>query len=596
MKNKITPAYLKDIYDRTLKSYTKVHRKMKALHESDSGELWDTLSKKFPAYQIKPETNFVTYVKDNILASIYTVAKCADVMPTSDKDKDITMHFNIALEQIWSLSNVGYYQFLAGERASLLNLGITQVGWDDTLSGGSGDYAYKGNVALKNIDPMKFMRDPFSENLDDAAYCITYDQFHKSVLLRNPNYTEKFKEYIEKKKAQDIMRVPSLKEEKPDGNTDDYYTLVIFWIKHKDGISEYHTVNCEEILYEVEKIEPDCYPFALLYCNPAANKLVGVSSPAKIFRSSIAYNIMDSIALTAEYKNQRPPKFISSASGLNVGAFAKHGDDANKTFVVHGDASRAVHYQQYPQISGFIANLKQSLEQGISTVSGVDGRYTGRDTGSIITTGGTEEMLNRVTMIDTPKIVNYEYYTKELTKLILANMIQYSPKRKYFYREPNSTKWKTQEVDFEKVDKATIFNYQINISSELPKNRQRLANMANMLMEKQMQYRQEGGGSVELLTEEEWLMFQDLPNKEYMLERMGIQRQQDAIEDVSQMLFQYAGLVEQGMDPNDAMMMTAETLQNKRSGMPMTPETAPMTTSMESEAQINPMQGINPLQ
>ena len=28
-------------------------------------------------------------------------------------------------------------------------------------------------------------------------------------------------------------------------------------------------------------------------------------------------------------------------------------------------------------------------------------RYTGRDTGSIITTGGTEEMLNRVTLIDT---------------------------------------------------------------------------------------------------------------------------------------------------------------------------------------------------
>ena len=54
--------------------------------------------------------------------------------------------------------------------------------------------------------------------------------------------------------------------------------------------------------------------------------------------------------------------------------------------------------------------------------------------------------------------------------------------------------------------------------------------MANMLMEKQMQY-QESGSSVQLITEEEWLMMQDLPMKEYMLERMGIQRQRDSIEE-----------------------------------------------------------------
>ena len=60
---------------------------------------------------------------------------------------------------------------------------------------------------------------------------------------------------------------------------------------------------------------------------------------------------------------------------------------------------------------------------GIELVTGVDNRYTGRDTGSIITTGGTEEMLNRVTMIDTPKIMNYENYTKNLTLSI--NLLEY---------------------------------------------------------------------------------------------------------------------------------------------------------------------------
>ena len=47
------------------------------------------------------------------------------------------------------------------------------------------------------------------------------------------------------------------------------------------------------------------------------------------------------------------------------------------------------------------------------------------------TTGGTEEMLNRVTLIDTPKIMNYEMYTKKLTELTVRTMAEFSPDRTY---------------------------------------------------------------------------------------------------------------------------------------------------------------------
>jgi hypothetical protein len=283
---------------------------------------------------------------------------------------------------------------------------------------------------------------------------------------------------------------------------------------------------------------------------------------------------MDSIALTAEYKNQRPPKFISQGSGLNIQAFNKHANDADHTFIVNGPADKAVHYQQFPAPSPALPQIKTSLEYGIERVTGVDGRYTGRDTGSIITTGGTEEMLNRVTLIDTPKIINYENYTIRLSQLILANHLEFCPKRKYFYKKPNTNKWMTVEVDFEKIPADTLFDYEIDISSELPKNKQRIAATANMLIEKQMQYNQEGGGGVQLITEEEWLMFQDLPFKEFMLERMGIQRTQNAVEDVSQTLFGYADLIKKGMKPDDAILATANMLENKRRGM--APQEGPM--------------------
>jgi hypothetical protein len=210
----------------------------------------------------------------------------------------------------------------------------------------------------------------------------------------------------------------------------------------------------------------------------------------------------------------------------------------------------------------------------------MDGRYTGRDTGSITTTGGIEDMLMRVTLVDTPKIMNYEQYTQDLTRLVLANFITFAPKRKYFYKKPESTKWETVEVDFPKIEDDTVFNYKAHVSSELPKNKQRIAAMANMLMEKQMQYNQEGGG-VELITAEEWLMFQDLPNKEFMLERMGIQRLTSAVEDVSQTLFEYANLIEQGMNPDDAIMATAHSMDMKRKGMGPMDQPMPMGMGME---------------
>lgn len=119
---------------------------------------------------------------------------------------------------------------------------------------------------------------------------------------------------------------------------------------------------------------------------------------------------------------------------------------------------------------------------------------------------------------------------------------------------------------FPKIDEDTVFDYEIVISSELPKNKQSIAELANMLMEKQMQY-QQAGQQVDLITAEEWLALQDLPFKELMLERMGMQRLDNATEDVAQVLFQYADLVEKGVNPEDAISATANSLAQKKAGM-----------------------------
>lgn len=550
--------------------YSRVLNRLLRLDLTDKNRLWEGVSAKFPKYQILPETNHVSYVKNNILASIYTVGKSAKLLATSEHDKDIIENLNVALEHIWTQLDVAGYQMQAGERASLLNLGITQVGWDNSFVIGSGDTFQKGRCKLKNVNPLRYMRDPFADNLDTAAYVFVWDSYHKSVLLSNPNYRKEFEQYIQNNKSFDAVTTgmtpdPSTDKVSPNANgKKDYYKIYTHWVRVKDKIHEIHTIDNRHVLYVKEDIKPNTFPFSELYCNLPSNDLFGVSEPNKIFANSLAYNLMNSIILTAEYKNQRPPRFINTQAGLNVDAFIKHGNDADRVFPVNGDASKAVHYHQFPQPTAQAINELSVLTNDIQTISGVDGRYTGRDTGSILTTGGMNAMLDQVTMIDAPKVENYERYCKRLTNLIISNYIIHSAAdRKYYVKDKkNPNKHNTVTVKFPAIDNDTIFEYEMAISSELPKNKTMIANMANKLMEMQMQYSAQNI-EADLITPQEWLMMQDLPMKEYMMERMGIQRTANWTEVVAQVINQYAGLVEAGANPEDALLATADTMQSQ---------------------------------
>jgi tmRNA-binding protein len=82
-----------------------------------------------------------------------------------------------------------------------------------------------------------------------------------------------------------------------------------------------------------------------------------------------------------------------------------------------------------------------------------------------------------------------------------------------------------------------------------------------------MQYSRDGQQQVSWITPEEWLMLQDLPYKELFLERRGIERLNNAVEDVAQTLATYSKLYENGMNPEDAVLATAKSLQDKRNGI-----------------------------
>lgn len=575
-------AMLKHNYEYAKRYYGRDFRRMQLLDSTDKGYLWKAIRAKFPPYQLLPDTNFVSYVKQNILASLYTVSKSAQLVPTSENDVEFCERLNVAIEHDWDKSNVAYYQFQAGDRAALLNLGLTQAFWDENTQ----------NIGYKNVDPMHFMRDPHADDLKTAAYCMFYQNYDKTWFIKNKLYSSVFKEKVlSKKLSASTETLPDYKDKPSVADSGRNFNLFIHWVRNKEGgIDEIHTIDNEVLLLIKENIKPNMFPFAELYCNLPGSSLIGSSEPAKIFSNNLVYNLMDSIAYTSEYKNQRPPKFVSTQSGLNLAAFVKHGNEADRTFIVNGDASKAVHYHQFPQVSPGLSAMQQTMGYNIKAMSGVDDKYTGRDTGSIITTGGTEEMLNRVTLIDTPKIMNYEKYTRELTELTVRLMAEYSPDREYCIVDderstPEKTVFKTITIGADEFDPDAAFDYVVQISSELPKNKQRVQAWANNMMEKQMQYQQEGI-SIDVITPQEWLRCQDVPYKEQMLKRMGVQAGLNAYIEAQNVIGEYAAMLERGDLPEDALAQAADGLQAMRQG-----EATPFQQQMEAQSMGGDMLG-----
>lgn len=572
-------------YTKTKARYARAHRKIQLLDQIYQGELWRAIGAQFPGYQILPDTNDVAYVTNNMVASIYSIGKSADIMPTSEADVQIVEELNISMQHEWQVSQIPQAQRLAGHNAALFNIGITQFGWDESLT--SNLILSNGGVKVRDVHPLKFMRDPYAPNFEESAFCFVTDRFHATYFQSSAIYKKAFNDLLTHPDNKYGTPLPPQWQpidtvnpmQFPD-STQDYYQLVIAWYKvtNPDGnvvIDEYHTIAGSYLLYAKHNIQPSIFPFAILYCNNPMGDLIGNSEPARIVSNSLVCNIMDSENLTNAYRKMHPPKFISTQSQININSFAKHCNDPDYTFVVAGDARNALHYAEFPQIDQAGLMIQSRLRENIQMVSGVDGRYTGRNTGSIMTTGGMQEMIDRMTLVDVPRIDRLEDYSKKATEIVLKNLIYFAPKRKYLKNKQNpnlkTSSWVVEEVDFPSLHeqaKDAVFSYQIHISSDLPKNRQRNADLANMLMEKQMQYRQ-AGMNVELITPEEWLRYQDLPNKEEMMERMGLQRQQSALEDTSQVLFEYARLTAEGMSPEDAMLAVASDLNAKRQGQQM---------------------------
>lgn len=555
--------------------YSKVLERMRILDGTDRGKMWDVIKAKFPKYQLTPDSNWVNYIKENLVASIYTTGRYATLFPKSEDDIQYVEELNSAMSTIWDNIRAEYFQFLAGERAALLNIGITQVGWRKNILGGTKNHWYQGDVIFKNVDPMTFRRDPYADIFDNAEYCYYFDEFSLPIIKTKALYKDRLAE-IQKALGDKFSTNPgnsnpvAATDQKENVNSsNNYHKLTYFYTIYADDdkgnkegfkIAEVHLLDDRYVLHCNPDLKPRMFPFAILHCNEPAGDIVGASEPAKVFGNALTYNLLNSIYATFAYKAQRPPRFVNVLSGINLRQFAKYGNDADKTFPVNGDASKAVHYAQFPPLPPELIQIKKDIAVDIMTISGVDAMYAGKNTGSIQTTGGMDSMILQTTQRDNQKVLLYEMYTCRLHELVVNNLVQFGDKREYTVKDPITQQIETVKLDFPKIDDDVRFRYGLDVQPYLPRNKQRLAAVANMLLEKQTQYKPDP----EIITVEEWLLCQDIPFKDLIFKRMGIQRNTRITEQVAQTIEMFASLVEGGVEPDMAIDQVANQLQGQQ--------------------------------
>lgn len=569
----------------------RTHKLIRKLHE---GDFWKDLKETLPEHQILPETNYLEYVEKSIVNSIYTGNYIANVLPRHYQDNDAAANLNSFLEYRWNKLGMKTMFPKLGKNIILYNFAGVQTGWDSDLIGGSSHIKEQGSTEVKFVPPGQLIFDPSMANyMDGRALFITkkvslFDLMNETALREG---AKGYEEYL--KESGNEASLPSYDSDEagdifgdadaPNQHTKTIHLLEVFWkapTQNGTRVDHIFIVDNSFIIKYKEGIEPNKFPVTVLYGDEPDSDPYGTSMAKKILPNIIALNLLDSIEATHVYLTQNRTKLVNVRSGINYRTFAKYGHMPHLAFHVHGDPNKVVRYvdvQPMPKID----MLKARLEAGIFLTTGVDLRYTGRETGSVQTTGGMDLQQQRVvSMTDNLRINSLEIFVEKLTSLNIDYYIAYGSK----YNVPKRLKAsggvaeELTEVDFKQIPD-NAFDYTMSAGPHLPKNTVRLSEAADRLMELQGQYQYEPP----LITHEEWIQWKDFPQKDLILQRIRAAEMENDEEELIADLMSFAGLIEKGMSPEEAIETIIQEKQFKKDNPGMA---APGSTVANSQGPI----------
>ncbi len=544
----------------------------------DTGDFWETVRKQMPKHQIIPDTNHINFIKENIINSIYAAPYIADVLPLDPADMEEARNINKFVEYIYNLNEVGVKQLKISNNTVLHNVGFLQCGWDANTKYSQLGENNSGGTSFTPRDILSVILDPnYSDLQEGRAVFINSEESLENLLAEYSDCEELVNAYPITQQDYSVAVSTASAGDSGRGyvaETKDPTGMLPVWIAFKKVPLKNGGYRIDQIIYTQgniildfkQGIRPNYFPIIPLYLTPPEKDGYGIGVCQRVLKNALSLNILNSIAITHTYAAQRTPWVFDSNSGLSLRRVQTDINNPDVIFPIQqGDPTKVLYRLEYPKLPDNLEFIKTTLEADIEKVSGVDAKYTGRDTASINTTGGMERLQQRVSMTDNTRITLIEHFAKELTKMIIDFHVENGGKYSFVPTNTDSQK----EIDALSVDFSKYrggkhkFLYSINASPLMPKSRARLAEAANIIMQVQMQYAQ-GGQQVQLLSPEEWLYFQDLPQKDMILDRMKLERLRNDEEEIASELTSFSAMTEEGMRPEVAVQQLAQERKLRR--------------------------------
>jgi hypothetical protein len=531
------------------------------------GEFWKIFKKHMKDYTVTPDWNYFEYVVQAYLNSIYSGAFIGHLTPVDENDSTKIEALNAFISYLWGRWGMKNKFLHIGEQGELYNFGPVRVDWDTK----------KKHIKIKALSPHELYIDPNVDNYLDGEAVFIERAVSINTLKNNPDFKDAVNKYTENNKNFVDKTLPnrlSGSDNQPSA-TNKMVSLIECFIRNdKDTLDQIFILDETEIIYEKTELPIENFPVVIFSPQrPDANPY-GSSKLLKIFNTTVALNLLDSLEATQPFRLLNRVRFVNVDGRINMRAFADFGNTPGASFETKGDPRTLIHYQDIPTIPD-LTNLKNRLENSIFQVTGVDPYYKGRMTNSLQTTGATQAFQARVTMLtDNSRITLLEEFCENLTKTVLDFYFAYGGDHEYTIPQLSATgtnkvvnKFRLKFSDMKELK----YDYHIAASTLLPMNQANLFESAKALYEMQGQY----NFKKQIVTEQDLVRFSDFPQKDMWLQRLEKQDQESVAENLIADLTNFASIfsrmLAQGLSEEEAAQQAINILIEEKNAMQQDP-------------------------
>ena len=563
-------------------------RIFKILDAADHSDIWKIYNRKIPNFMQTPTHNPITIIKEATKASVMPTEYSGEFKALSMDVKELADTANKYFQMKWEAANMNEVNNECADYAYLHGTSGVLMGWNNNIVD-SNDVTNYFNPAkhiqfqAKAYHPSNVFPDPGASTVEEMRYLFLVERKTKDFLRSIPRFQQSL--YLIENSNDAVGNTnPNYILDKAKTASNDIVSFITCYKKvmrqKQDPVSGLTTLSPSvDIIYlagrnvlDVEKdIQPNCIPFIPLYDEKVPNNFWGVSKCYKVLSLYLTLVQIDSIEATGYFKNQNPAEFINSLAGLNVADYQNKRDNPDKAFTVNCDPKLVQAYAQRPDLPKTLNGFRIYLLDAIRQISGVDAAYLGQSYGSIQTTGGIQQAVDRATMRDANRIKSIDKFIRKEIELMTQFFIVHGQQEKFYVPNPDkSSEQPGEELTFDPLDLIKHQSICIDVSNAAPRSNQSYEDAAMKLMELQMKYMPATHGYPDFITPEELIQWLNIPKPQQrlLIDRMKRQMQTMKLEEYTAVLTAIGTLTQGGMPVEDALMEVVKQMESALGQIP----------------------------